>query len=335
MQITNLSKGWKIGSVLIVLFIMMKLFSSCSHGNEPLQALRSVKVQTGDLEVKVTATGSVKPYNRVEIKPPIPGRVEEVLVEEGEQVKKDQVLAQMSSTDRAALMDAARAQGPEIVKRWEEAYKMAPLLAPLDGTIIVQNVEPGQTVTTADPVVVLSDRLIVEALVDETDLASIQLGQKTEIQLDAYPKEIFAGKVYHIKYESTLVNNVNVYAVDVLPEKVPPAFRSGMTANVTFIVKEKKGILLVPSEAVAEWPRKVPRPKDAEFAVYEKTFGGKLVPLPVRIGDSDGKITEIVQGLREGQEIQIVQKKKTSQAVNPFAMGGSPQKTGSQGQKRA
>jgi len=335
MQINNLVKQWKLGLVLVVVFLLIKMFSSCSHGNDSLQASRSVKVHKGDFEVKVTATGSVKPYNRVEIKPPIPGRVEEVLVEEGDHVKKDQVLAQMSSTDRAALMDAARAQGPETVSRWEEAYKMAPLLAPLDGTIIVQNVEPGQTVTTADPVVVLSDRLIVEALVDETDLASIELGLKTEIQLDAYPKETFEGKVYHIKYESTLVNNVNVYAVDVLPEKVPPTFRSGMTANVTFIVKEKKEVLLVPSEAVAEWPRKVPKPKDAAFAVYEKTFGGKLVPLPVRIGDSDGKITEIVQGLREGQEIQIVQRKQKEMSVSPFAMGGAPKKQNGQGQGRS
>ena len=212
---------------------------------------------------------------------------------------------------------------------------MAPLLAPLDGTIIVRAVEPGQTVTTADPVVVLSDRLIAEALVDETDLALIALGQKTSIQLDAYPKETFWGKVDHIMYESKLTNNVNVYAVDILPEQIPPAFRSGMTANLTFVVKEKKGILLVPSEAVVEWPRKIPRPQGAEFAIYEKTFGGKLVPLPVRIGDSDGRETEIVDGLKEGQEIQIVQKKQKENSVSPFAMGGPPQKKNGQGQGRS
>jgi macrolide-specific efflux system membrane fusion protein len=294
-----------------------------------------VKVERGDLEVKVTSTGTVKPYNRVEIKAPIPGRVEEVLVQEGDMVKKGQVLAQMSSTERAALLDAARARGAETMKRWEESYKMAPLLAPLDGTIIVRSVEPGQTVTTADPVVVLSDRLIVEALVDETDLALIALGQKTAIQLDAYPKETFFGKVDHIMYESKLTNNVNVYAVDILPEQVPPAFRSGMTANVTFIVKEKKGILLVPSEAVVEWPKRVPKPKDAEFAVYEKTFGGTLVPLPVRIGDSDGRMTEIVQGLGDGKEIQIVQKKQKEMSASPFAMGGAPKKSNNQGQGRS
>lgn len=328
MQSNNLSTRWKIGLALVALFILVKMFSSCSGGKDNLQVLRSFKVQRGDLEVKVTATGTVKPYNRVEIKPPIPGRVEEVLVREGDQVKKGDVLAQMSSSERAALLDAARARGSETMKRWEEAYKMAPLLAPLDGTIIVRAVEPGQTVTTADPVVVLSDRLIVEALVDETDLAMIELGQRTAIQLDAYPKETFWGKVDHIMYESKLTNNVNVYAVDILPQEIPPAFRSGMTANVTFIVKEKKGVLLVPSEAVAEWPKNVPKPKDAQFAVYTRSFGGGLTPVAVRIGDSDGRMTEIVEGLKEAQEIQIVRKKEKEKSENLFGPPRAPKKNG-------
>ena len=331
MQINNLSKPWKIGLALIALFIMIRMFSSCSSGNDQMQVVRSSKVSRGDLEVKVTATGTVKPYNRVEIKPPIPGRVEEVLVQEGELVKKGQVLAQMSSTERAALMDAARAQGPETMKRWEEAYKMAPLLAPLDGTIIVRAVEPGQTVTTADPVVVLSDRLIVEALVDETDLAMIKLGQRTEIRLDAYPQEVFEGKVDHITFESKLSNNVNVYAIDILPEKVPESFRSGMTANITFIVKEQKQVLLVPSEAIVAWPKGLARSQKGEFAVYKKGHGGKLEPVPVRIGDSDGRATEITEGLQEGTEIVIARKKEKQQSASPFSPGGPPKKPGASG----
>jgi macrolide-specific efflux system membrane fusion protein len=194
-------------------------------------------------------------------------------------------------------------------------------------------VEPGQTVTTADPVVVLSDRLIVEALVDETDLSMIKLGQKTEIRLDAYPQEVFEGKVDHITFESKLENNVNVYAIDILPEKVPESFRSGMTANVTFIVKEKKGVLLLPSEAIVAWPKSVPKPKEAEFAVYKKTFGGKLAPLAVRIGESDGRMTEITEGLQEGMEIVIVRKKEKPKSANPFSPGGAPKKN--EAQKRS
>jgi macrolide-specific efflux system membrane fusion protein len=289
-----------------------------SGNGDGLEVIKSVRVDRGDLVIKITATGEVKPQNRVEIKPPIEGRIEDVLVEEGDDVKRGQVLAWMSSIDRAALMDAARAQGPEAVARWEKAYKPAPLIAPLDGTIIVRAVEPGQTVTKSDPVVVLADRLIVQALVDETDLSLISNGQKTEIQLDAYPGRPVGGVVDHISYESTLMNNVNVYEVDILPDEVPPMFRSGMTATVTFIVFERRGVLLVPSEAIGVWPPEIEMPKDAEFAVYKKTFTGKLVPEPVRIGQSDGRMTEVVEGVSEGDELQVVRRKREESGSNPF-----------------
>lgn len=331
MKINNSARPVKWVGIVAGAFFLVPLFSSCGPSNDSLQVARTEKVTLGDLSVTVTATGTVKPYNRVEIKAPIPGRIEEVLVSEGEEVKQGQTLAWMSSTERAALLDAARSQGEAAVKRWEEAYKPAPLLAPLDGTIIVRSVEPGQTVTTADPVVVLSDRLIVEALVDETDLSMIQLGQRAEIRLDAYPREVFAGKVDHITFESQLENNVNVYAIDILPERVPASFRSGMTANVTFIVKEEKNVLLVPSEAVVEWPKNRANPGKAVFAVYKKTFGGTLEPVPVTTGGSDGRMTGIVEGLKEGAEIVIVRKKEKTKTANPFRPGGSPQKSGSQG----
>lgn len=326
MKKSNGSVAVKLGLIVVGVFLLMKMFSSCGSAKDTLQIVRTVKASIGDLSVRVTATGTVKPYNRVEIKAPIPGRIEEVLVQEGEEVKHGQVLARMSSVERAALLDAARAQGDAAVKRWQEAYKEAPLLAPLDGTIIVRSVEPGQTVTTADPVVVLSDRLIVEALVDETDLSMIKLGQRAEIRLDAYPQEVFQGKVEHITFESKLENNVNVYAIDILPEKVPESFRSGMTANITFIVKERKKVLLVPSEAIMEWPKDLHKPKDAIFAVYKKTFGGKPEPVPVKIGESDGRMTEITEGLKEGGEIVIVRKKEKPQSANPFSPGGSAPK---------
>ncbi len=327
MKINNWPRPVKFGLILAAVFIFVKMFSSCGSSKDDWQVVRTVKIERGDILVTVTATGMVKPYNRVEIKAPIPGRIEEVLVREGEEVKQGQTLARMSSVERAALLDAARAQGDAAVKRWEEAYKVAPLLAPLDGTIIVRSVEPGQTVTTADPVVVLSDRLIVEALVDETDLSMIKLGLNTEIRLDAYPKEVFAGKVDHITFESKLENNVNVYAIDILPEQIPESFRSGMTANVVFISKEEKNVLRVPSEAVVAWPKDLPRPDGVVFAVYKKTFGGKLQPVPVQVGESDGQMTEIKEGLKEGEPIVIVRKKEKSKSSNPFRPGGSSKKT--------
>lgn len=311
---------WFLGILIVVLMIIPTVMTQMAP-KEKLEIIRSVKVTRGNIQATITATGEVKPQNRVEIKPPIAGRLEQVLVKEGDQVKQGQVLAWMSSTDRAALLDAARAKGPEVYQEWEAAYRPAPLISPLDGTVIVQTIQPGQTIAIADPVVVISDRLIVKAMVDETDLAQITLDQKATLALDAYPGKTISAKVDHIKHESTLVNNVNVYSVDVVPDEASPLLRSGMTAAVTFIVTDRQNVLQMPLDAVTSWPRNIPNPQKAEFAVYKKMFGGKLVPVPVRLGESDNQMTEVLEGVGEGEEIQVIHKKRSS-AKSPFLQQG-------------
>lgn len=257
------------------------------------QAMIRVEVERRDLTVTKTATGEVRPQNRVEVKPPIAGRIEQVLVKEGDTVRQGQVLAWMSSTERAALLDAARAQDAQTVARWEDAYKPAPLSAPLDGTVIVRAVEPGQTVTTTDPIVVVADRLIVNAQVDETDIGAIRVGQPASISLDAYPQQAIAATVDHVAYEATTVNNVTIYNVDVLPQQVPHFMRSGMTANVTFTVATTENALVVPSEAV--------RQQDGESTVLAMPRGpGKPSLVTAVTGLSDGKHTQITSGLSDG-----------------------------------
>jgi len=91
----------------------------------------------------------------------------------------------------------------------------------VDGEVIVSKDYSGQTITTADVVIVLSDHLIVQAQVDETDIGKIKLGQEVKLTLDAYPQIKITGKVNHIYYESLIVNNVTIYQVDILPDSVP------------------------------------------------------------------------------------------------------------------
>src|SRR3989304_9636454 len=77
----------------------------------------------GNIEVFITTPGTVQPQNRLEMKPPISGRIEDILVREGDHVKKGNIVAWMSSTERAALLDAARSRGGETLRQWEEGYK--------------------------------------------------------------------------------------------------------------------------------------------------------------------------------------------------------------------
>lgn len=285
------------------------------HANSSQEVIRIVTPQIGDIRNIVSNPGTVLPKNRLEIKPPVNGRIDQVLVQEGDMVKAGDTLALMSSTDRAALLDAARGQGEETLQYWQEVYKSIPLIAPIDGQVIVGTVQPGQTVTTADAVVVLSDHLIVRAQVDETDIGKIKPDQPAVISLDAYPDTKIDAVVEHIYYESKTVNNVTIYEVDLKPNRIPAFFRSGMNANVDFIVEEKRGVLLLPREAI--------RSHEGKSMVLVRGPGDtKAVSREVTVGISDDKNVEIVSGLSPNDEVILKSKKfvlpKGQAGSNPF-----------------
>ena len=282
---------------------------------------RPVTVERGDIRIAVLTTGTVQPENRLQIKPSVGGRIEEIYVKEGDAVKKGRTLALMSSTDRAALIDAARAHGPGELAYWEDIYKPAPIVAPMDGVIIARAVEPGQTISVNDAAFVMSDHLLVLAQVDETDLARVKLGQQAEITLDAYPNDLISAKVTHIAYEARTVNNVTMYDVQVTPHKVPAAMRSGMTANISFKVAEKQGVLLLPVAAVNTsnghstvimHHAKMNSPKNGEPPQQ---------PVEITTGLTDGKVVEVVAGLKENDTIaqMVINREKKDTAGNtPF-----------------
>ena len=281
------------------------------------------RVERGDLLLAVRATGTVQPENRLVIKPPINGRIERVLTREGEAVRKGQVLATMSSTDRAALLDVARAKGPEELAHWEDIYRPTPIIAPLAGLIITRNVEAGQVITAADPVFSMSDRLIVMAQIDETDLAKVKLGQEVTLALDAYANQPFPGKVQQIAFDARTVNNVTVYDVQISPGQLPDFMRSGMTASVKFKIDERRGVLLLPEAAVH---------RDGESAsVLIASPEPKAPPLnkPVHTGLSDGRQVEILTGLSEGDSVlrEVVKLPEAKAMGSPFSPSGPQKKT--------
>lgn len=273
------------------------------------------------LEETVDATGSVAPNNRVEIKPPVAGRVETLLVDEGDRVKAGQIVAWLSSTDRAAILDAARAQGAEEFKKWQDAYKPTPVVASLPGEVILRNVVAGEAVGTATTLFAVADTLIVNAQVDEADIGKVKVGQKARIRLDSYPDQPVDGKVIDMLYEGKNVSNVITYGVKVRPETVPAFFRSQMTANVSFVVRSKADALVLPANAVrdgADGRRLVLVPAAEE--------GGEPVAREVKTGIEADEKVEILEGLKAGDTVVIASGRyvpQTAPASSPlsFASG--------------
>ena len=300
------NKKWVIClGLLTVAVIATTLIIRARQNKSSNEAIREINPTYGSIQSFISITGTGQPQNRLEIKPPISGRVEEILVKEGEKVKIGQTLAWMSSTERAALLDAARAQGKEALNYWKEVYKPTPLIAPIDGEVIVRAVEPGQTVTSADAVIVLSDRLIIKAQADETDVGKVKIGQEAIISLDAYPQIRMEGTVDHISYESKIVSNVTIYEIDIVPKKVPEVFRSGMSANVNIIEAKRENVLLIPLEAVKQ-------DREGSFVFLSQGERNRPLKQSVRLGISDDKNVEVISGLGANDRVAIVPEKYLS-----------------------
>ena len=303
------------GVLIAGVFVVFKLKPKANTDD----LIKEVMVTRGTIQTIISTTGTILPKNRLEVRPPVNGRIESVLVREGQQVKVGQTLAWMSSTERAALLDAARGQGEEKLKYWQETYKPIALLAPIDSEVIVATTQPGQTVTTVDAVIVLSDTLIGRAQVDETDIRKIKLGQKAQIILDAYPDTKINAVVEHMYYESQTVNNVTIYEVDLVPENIPDFFRSGMNTTIDFIEGSKDNILLVPVEAVY-------KDKEESFVLIKKEGQTGLLQQPVKLGVTDDKFIEVISGVNEKDILVLKNKKfvlpKSDTGSSPFTPFG-------------
>ncbi len=277
---------------------------------------RVIHVKNGTIETFISTTGTVLPKNRLEIRPPVNGRVEQILVQEGGLVKAGEIVAWMSSTDRAALLDAARGKSDASLAYWNDVYKPIALVAPINGQVIVATMQPGQTLTTADAVLVLSDKLIFRAQVDETDIGKIATGQEASVTLDAYQDTKIKASVEHIYYESKTVNNVTIYDVDLAAAELPAFCRSGMNVTIDFRNQYKENIPTLPVNAVH-------KDKVGSFVLLKDPETSQPLRRTVTVGITDDTRVEIVSGLTDEDEVLVDHKKfslpKSATGTNPFA----------------
>jgi len=269
-----------------------------------------------DLSEYVEVTGYIAPMNRVEVEPSASGRIEKLLLDEGAKVKAGDTLALMSSSDRVAILDAARSMDADQYKYWQDAYKAIKVVSPLDGTIILKNVVEGQTVSASTVLFAISDKLIIEATVDESDIGKVKLGQKATITLDAYPDKPVTGRVFQILDEGTTTNNVITYKVKVRPDHIPAFFKSQMTANLKIQTAAGRKVLLVPSNAVVIGP-------NGNTSVITAVKDGKPVYADVTTGATEGDAVEVTSGVSEGDIVYCTKtaykpQKADNTGTNPF-----------------
>lgn len=232
--------------------------------------------------------------------------------------------------------------------------------SPVKGVIIDRRVNIGQTVVSSlsapSLFLIANDlrRIQLWVSVNEADVGSIAPDQAVTFTVDAFPGRVFRGRVGEVRLNATMTQNVVTYTIEVDIDNSNGALIPYLTANAQFEIGRRQGVLLVPNSALQWTPRAdqiapefrrgaAKSPNAAEERSPSKGSAliwieaGKFVrPVAVRVGLSDGNLTEVQGGgLRDGLGAVIGETKSRSSAEsterNPFA----PQLFRSQGSSQA
>ncbi|WP_066333772.1 efflux RND transporter periplasmic adaptor subunit [Azohydromonas lata] len=370
-------------------------------------------VTQGDLNLSVSANGTLQPTRTVNIGSEMSGTVARVLVDVNDQVKKGQVLVELDQTRLAGQLERSRAtlasnrakvtqveatlkEAQAQLGRFEEVARLsggkvpsqseldtaratvqraqADLLAaraavtdaqaqvlidetnlaktsiraPIDGVILTRSVDPGNAVAASLQAVTLFtlaenlQHMRLQVNVDEADVGSLQVGQKADFSVSAWPQRRYPATVTRVAYGSTTTDNVVTYPTLLEVENEDLSLRPGMTATATIHSDPRRNVLLVPNQALRFTPASAAAPQDgagpggggggvagvlmprmprgARKQAGDATGGGgtktlwllqdgRPTAVAVSTGASDGRRTEVRgEGIRAGLPVIVDQR---------------------------
>jgi len=176
--------------------------------------------------------------------------------------------------------------------------------SPVSGVVVSRNVDIGQTVAasfqTPTLFTIAQDlkRMQIDTSVAEADVGGIRLNQDVNFTVDAFPDRVFQGKVFRIRLDSKVLQNVVTYDVVISVDNPEEILLPGMTAFVNIVIDEKNDILKLPLAALKF------RPAEGDSMSGKRVYrleNNKAVAVPVQIGLADGKYAELTGGdLKEG-----------------------------------
>jgi membrane fusion protein (multidrug efflux system) len=291
-------------------------------------AVEAAKVVATPLSEQVTAIGTLLSDEAVTVSSEIPGRLKEIHFQEGQPVVKGAPLFTLDdSVYRAHLADAeaklklaeqthqrasqlfknkyATAQAVDeatsslavntaTVELARVQLDKARIVAPFSGIVGLRHVSAGEYITSGQALVNLEaiDPVKADFRVPERFLPAIRVGQTIRIKVDAYPEDVFEGKVYAIDPRLDVAGR-SLLVRALVPNK-DRRLRPGLFARVTVLLQLKEDALSVPEQAI------VPQ-GDAQYVF--KIVNGKVMLTKVVTGTRREGRVEIVDGLSVGDEV--------------------------------
>lgn len=266
---------------------------------------------------------------------------------EYEQAEQSMKAAEIDLKTAKAQTQAAKAS----VALAREALEKAKMVAPFAGIVTEVNGEVGVATGSENAAFIhlIDEHLKIEAQVNEVDIGSVKAGQKVEFTVGSYPNKKFNGTVERVALQAETVNNVNVYTVDISVEDPNHELLPGMSVTADIIVSHKDDVTLVPTLALTYGKNYHPaatqdgnvsgqrrsgrpnQPSDSsgnagasnKSALKNGTpsrvvvlANGVPVVRNIVVGISDSQNTEVIQGLKVGEQVIIGTNEVTSTKSN-------------------
>ena len=224
----------------------------------------------------------------------------------------------------------------ESVQKAQTNLGYATITSPIDGVILSKSVEEGQTVAasfnTPELFVIAQDltNMRVIADIDEADIGGVKEGQRVSFTVDAFPDDNFEGQVTQVRQQATTESNVVTYEVVISAPNKDLKLKPGLTANVTIYTLEKNDVLAAPAKALRFQPNEAFLQKgetiddcEGDHKVWTKE-GTVFKAHKVEIGTTNGIMTEITGGIKEGTEVLTDFNISGGAAEEEQQQGGNP-----------
>lgn len=224
--------------------------------------------------------------------------------------KQNVAKAQLTvSKAKAVQAQAQVAQSRANLAQLEEQLSYTDIESPIDGVVLSRDVEMGDAVSSilvlgssATQVMTLGDtsEVYVQGKVDESDIGKVYMAQPARIKVESFKDKTFNGKVTKISPMGVEKDNVTTFEVRVSINNPGGELKAEMTANAEIILQEKKNVLQIPEGALIY-------DKDKKAAVEIPDPKGKdgKRKVAVEIGISNGAKTQIMAGLKEGDQVVL------------------------------
>lgn len=328
---------WKkivIGVVIVAAIVGGWVYWQSNTGSQEDLASKAVAVEKRNLTSTVSATGTIKASDSVDIGSKISGRILKVYIEENSYVNEGDILMELDAEQITSQVEQSQAtldNAAAFYQRQENLYRQGAIAAqaiddaeknyrvakanhqnylsqlddtviraPMSGFVIGKPLTAGSTVSagTANVMVLATlanlDKMEIETLVDESDIGQVHDGMQATFQVDTFQGKDFTGKVVKISKSSTTSNNVIYYKVTIMVDQ-PEGLLPGMTARVTIKTQSKDDVLAVPARYVQE--------QNGKKIVYILAAGNKTDVREVTTGFATDEYIEILSGLTAGEKV--------------------------------